>query len=58
VKDTLETERDKREGELNELLKCLDQADINPALTDFMEEDEVAQIMVHRLLDTINNLRE
>jgi transcription initiation factor TFIID subunit TAF12 len=30
VKDTLETERDEREGELNELLKCLDQADVNP----------------------------
>jgi hypothetical protein len=58
VKDTLETEWDEWEGELNELLKRLDQANINPALANFMEEDEVAQIVVRRLLDTINNLKE
>jgi hypothetical protein len=58
VKDTLETERDEREGELNELLKHLDQADVNPALADFMEEDEVAQIVVCRLLGMIDDLKE
>jgi hypothetical protein len=58
VKDTLETERDEREGELNKLLKPLDQANVDPALADFMEEDEVVQIIICRLLDTIDNLRE
>jgi hypothetical protein len=29
-----------------------------PPLADFMEEDEVAQIVVCRLLNTINDLRE
>jgi hypothetical protein len=57
VKDTLETEQDEQEGELKELLKCLDQADVDPALADFMEEDEVTQIMVHQLLDTIDDLK-
>jgi hypothetical protein len=58
VEDILETERDEREGELNKLLKRLDQANVDPALADFMEEDEVVQIIVCRLLDMIDNLRE
>jgi hypothetical protein len=46
VRDILEQEWEEREGQLNELLRQLDRADIDPALVDFMEEDEVAQIMV------------
>jgi hypothetical protein len=35
----------------------LDQADVDPTLAD-LEEDEVAQIVVYQLLDTIDNLRK
>jgi hypothetical protein len=58
VRDTLEQEQEEWEGQLDELLRRLDRADIDPALADFMEEDEVAQIVVRQLLDTINDLRK
>jgi len=42
---------------LNKLLKCLEGEDINPSLGDFMEREELAQVVVHRLLDTIDRLQ-
>jgi hypothetical protein len=36
----------------------LDQADVDPTLADFMEEDKVAQIVVCQLLNTIDDLRK
>jgi FtsZ-binding cell division protein ZapB len=57
VRDTLEAEREEWEEQLNKLLWRLDQADVDPTLAD-LEENEVAQIVVRQLLDTINNLRK
>jgi len=33
---------------LNELLKCLEGEDINPSLSNFMEQEELAQVVVVR----------
>jgi hypothetical protein len=46
VRDTLEQEQEEWEGQLDKLLQWLDQADIDPTLADFMEENKVAKIMV------------
>jgi hypothetical protein len=46
------------EQQLNELLRCLDQVNINPSLADFMKEDGVACIVVRQLLDMIDNLQQ
>jgi hypothetical protein len=47
-----------QEGEhLDELLRRLDRVDVNPTLADFMEDDRIAQIVVHQLLDTIDGLQ-
>jgi hypothetical protein len=53
-----EQELEENIGQLGELLCWLDGADVNPSLTDFLEEDGVAQVVVGRLLDTIDNLRD
>src|SRR6202789_1140776 len=55
--DLIEQEREDREEQLNELLHRLDQADVDPTLADFMERDEIAQVVVRQLLDTIDGLR-
>ena len=39
---------------LNKLLKRLEGEDIDPSLSDFMEQEELAQVVVHRLLNTID----
>jgi hypothetical protein len=57
-KEILEQEKEERGQQLNELLRRLDRVDVDPALADFMEEDEVAQIVVRQLLNTIDNLQE
>jgi hypothetical protein len=47
-----------QEGEhLDELLRWLDRIDVDPTLADFMEDDRIAQIIVHQLLDTIDSLQ-
>jgi hypothetical protein len=45
-------------GQLGELLRRLDGADVDPSLADFLEGDGVAQVVVGQLLDTIDNLRD
>jgi hypothetical protein len=51
-------DRLEQEGEhLDELLRWLDRVDVNPTLADFMEDDRIAQIVVHQLLDTIDGLQ-
>jgi hypothetical protein len=53
-----EQELEENIGQLGELLRRLDGADVNPSLADFLEGDGVAQVVVGRLLDTIDNLQD
>jgi hypothetical protein len=45
-------------SQLGELLHWLDGADVNPSLANFLEGDGVAQVVVGRLLNTIDNLQD
>src|ERR1700733_1315581 len=42
--ELMEQEHVERSEQLRELLQWLDEADIDPSLTDFMETDEIAQV--------------
>ena len=41
-----EQEREGRVEELDELLRRLDRADVNPSLADFLEGDGIAQVVI------------
>jgi hypothetical protein len=56
--DLVEQEQEDRAEQLRELLQRLDAADVDPTLADFLKTDEIAQVVVGRLLDTIDDLRE
>jgi hypothetical protein len=53
-----EQEHKDHSEQMRELLQRLDDADVDPNLTDFLETDNIAQVVVGRLLDTIDSLRE
>jgi hypothetical protein len=53
-----EQELEENISKLGELLRRLDRADIDPSLADFLEGDGVVQVVIGRLLDTINNLQD
>jgi hypothetical protein len=44
--------------QLRELLQRLDAADVDPTLADFLKTDEIVQVVIGQLLDTIDDLRE
>jgi hypothetical protein len=52
-----EQELEENIGQLGELLHRLNGADIDPSLANFLEGDGVAQVVIGRLLNTIDNLR-
>jgi hypothetical protein len=56
--DLVEQEQEDCAEQLRELLQRLDAADVDPTLADFLETDEIAQVVIGRLLDTIDDLRE
>jgi hypothetical protein len=56
--DLVEQEQEDCAEQLRELLQRLDVANVDPTLTDFCVTDEIAQVVVGQLLDTINDLRE
>jgi hypothetical protein len=53
-----EQEHEDHSEQLRELVQRLDDADVDPNLTDFLETDNIVQVVMGRLLDTINSLRE
>jgi hypothetical protein len=53
-----EQELEENIGQLGKLLRRLDGADVDPSLTDFLEGDGVAHVVIGRLLNTIDNLRD
>jgi hypothetical protein len=54
--DLITQDLDERQTPLFHLLAHLQKMDIDPSLGDFMEREELAQIVVRRLLDTIDRL--
>ena len=52
--DLITQDLDERQTQLFHLLARLQKMDIDPSLRDFMEQEELAQIVVCRLLDAIN----
>ena len=54
----MEQEQEDRSEQLRELLQRLDEAGVDPSLADFLETDEIAQVVVEQLLTTIDGLRE
>jgi hypothetical protein len=56
--DLVEQEQEDHAEQLRELLQRLDVADVDPTLANFLKMDEIAQVVIGRLLDTINDLRE
>jgi hypothetical protein len=56
--DLVEQEQEDHAEQLRELLQRLNVADVDPALTDFLETDEIVQVVIRRLLDTIDDLQE
>ena len=52
----MEQEHEECSGQLRELLQRLDEADVDPSLADFLETDEIVQVVVGQLLDMIDNL--
>ena len=56
--DLVEQEQEDCAGQLRELLQGLDTANVDPTLANFLETDEIAQVVIGRLLDTNNNLQE
>jgi len=54
VEESMTQDLNKQRQPLNELLKHLEGEDIDPSLGNFMEQEELAQVVVCRLLDTIN----
>ena len=54
----MEQEQEDRSEQLRELLQRLDEAGVDPSLADFLETDEIAQVVVEQLLTTIDGLQE
>jgi hypothetical protein len=48
---------DEQQTQLSDLLTRLQKVDIDPSLSDFMEREELAQIVVRRLLNSIDRLQ-
>ena len=44
--------------QLDELLHWLDRADIDPSLTNVLEEDSITQVVIRWLLNMIDNLQD
>jgi hypothetical protein len=55
-KDLVEQEQEEQSEQLRELLHRLNRAEVDPSLANFLEMDEIMQVVVGRLLDTINSL--